>query len=80
MEGLKEIQALMGSLKTTMETQNKPEAIIKVTDEIAFKRSDFKRAKQVKNGSSTDVEIYFNDGNKEIASNMKLQDILSKIK
>ena len=80
MEGLKEIQNLMGSLKTTLQDQNKPEPIIMINDEIAFKRSEFKRAKQVKDGSQTNVEIYFTDGSQEVASNMKLQEILNKIK
>ncbi len=75
MEGLKEIQNLMGSLKTTLQDQNKPEPIIMVNDEIAFKRSEFKRAKKTEKG----VEIYFVDGSKEVASNMKLQEILRKI-
>ena len=80
MEGLKDIQGLMGSLKTTLENQNKPEPIIMINDEIAFKRSEFKRAKQVKNGSNTDVEIYFTDGSKEVASGLTLESVLKKIK
>ena len=68
-------EALMKEAKDMLKGINKPEPIIMINDEIAFKRSEFKRARKVENG----VEIYFVDGSKEVASNMKLQEILNKI-
>ncbi len=80
MSDISKLQDMFSGMTKTMESQFKPEPIIMINDEIAFKRSEFKRAKQVKDGSNTNVEIYFTDGSKEVASNMKLQEILQKIK
>jgi len=59
--------------------QDKGEPIIFLTDDIAFKRSDFKRASNVTNGELVKTKIFFNDGSFEIVGGMSVKEVINKI-
>ncbi len=63
----------MTQMQEDMVKQNE---IITFGEDVAFRRSDFKRAKPEETG----VRIYFQDGDSMLIHGEKLQDVLKKMK